>query len=479
MKTRLLKLSSIGFLLSFVFIGCSKGKSSDPGTEGPDKGKPEETTAWKNLDKAIALTDKTFEHYFTGDNMSMAVSYNPFTRQRANGLATVWEYTFALETVNAVLQTLNTHKEKGNTAAYNTHYQRYSNLLYKLFDNLDFYEGSYELTTFTQTRSWSIYAVQRATSKGNANVQGRENVYDDQLWLIIELMKSFKLTGDQRFLTKAEYLMQYVLDGWDPSLDASGKEIGGIPWGPGYVTKHSASNGPTISPLVWLHEYYKNKPDEITHRFIKADKSRDAVQMKKSDYYLSFAEKLYAWQKNNMLLTNGVYADMMGGCDDCSVKYETVGGTTYRAHTPLKKADGGENSYNSGTMISAACDLYRVTSKAAYLSDLKTLCTKAYSFFAKPIAGRSGYYEFDDSKGTRVLLWGFMDAYPHNNVTKTYMSPFQVLLDYAYALHLKDGVLPIYLYQGWDDNNKDVNGIYGLSYAAEFALLSKFELDNK
>src|SRR5690606_39526770 len=112
---------------------------------------------------------------------------------------------------------------------------------------------------------WSVYAVDRVDQKGQANVTGVLNVYDDQMWLIRELLDSYKLTGKIEYLEKAEYLTAYVLDGWDVTRDSNGQENGGIPWGPGYTTKHACSNGPLISPLVWLHEIYKDQADKIEH----------------------------------------------------------------------------------------------------------------------------------------------------------------------------------------------------------------------
>src|SRR5690606_8220710 len=149
-----------------------------------------------------------------------------------------------------------------------------------------YYEGTFELTSYTQTREWTVYGVHRAATPGTAKVAGIENVYDDQQWLVRELLHAHKLTGDHRYLTQAEYLTEYVLDGWDSTLDESGKENGGIPWGPGYTTKHSCSNGPFISSLVWLHEQYAGSDEEITHRYVTADNKRETKRMKKSDYYL-------------------------------------------------------------------------------------------------------------------------------------------------------------------------------------------------
>src|SRR5699024_93425 len=148
---------------------------------------------------------------------------------------------------------------------------------------------------------------------------------------------------------------------WDCTLDENGKEYGGITWGPGYVTKHSCSNGPFVSSLVWLSEIYKNKTDQISYKIINPDKERVSISEKKSDYYLEYAEKVYEWQKEMLLRADGVYDDMRGGCGNCQVSYVTVNGEKYRKHVPLTESVGPAYSYNSGAMLSGAVDLYRVT----------------------------------------------------------------------------------------------------------------------
>ena len=103
----------------------------------------------------------------------------------------------------------------------------------QLYDNLEYYAGTFTLTSYTQTKQWTVYGVNRGNDKGAAQVEGILNVYDDQMWLVRELLESYHITGEQRYLEKAEYLMEYVLDGWDCTLDEQGNPLGGITWAPG------------------------------------------------------------------------------------------------------------------------------------------------------------------------------------------------------------------------------------------------------
>ncbi len=382
------------------------------------------------------------------------------------------------------MEGLKAFKEYGNSELYDEHFSRYSKLLSKLYDNAAYYKGSFTLTSYTQTKNWVVYAVPRGSVKGQANVTGtdnKNNVYDDQQWLVRELLKAYKLTNDPVYLYEAEYLTNYVLDGWDCTLDGNGKEYGGITWGPGYTSKHACSNGPFISPLVWLSELYKDTNDEIEYLYIAADKSRVSTTMKKSDYYLTFAKKVYDWQKNNLLLSSGVYNDMLGGGGG-NVSYETIDGVKYRKHANLTDNAGPPITYNSGTMLSGAVDLYRVTGDNVYLDDAKKLSDASFSYFASLGTKVAGYYTYDLS-GHRnwfngVLMRGYLDVYPSYSGVDAYIDSFQKNLDYGYGKFLYKSFLPSDLLAGWSntENENNVRGMFALAFASEYALLAKYEL---
>jgi hypothetical protein len=473
-------ISICSLVLLLMTSACSE---SEPGN-GPEP-PGEVTLAEQNLQRAMALTDKAVEAHFTGDGMAMARFYNPYTGVRSTEKGSVWMYTSAIEAVNAILHALEAHKQDGNAALYDQHFTKYVALLDKLIGNADYYQGTFELVSYTQTKEWSVYGVNRGGSKGSAQVAGIENVYDDQMWLIRELLEAYRLTDKVAYLEKAEYLTEYVLDGWDCTRNASGTELGGIPWGPGYVTKHACSNGPMVSPLVWLHELYKGKTDEITYRYIDAtDKqTRKTEQVKKSDYYLDFARKLYAWQKSHLLRGDGVYDDMRGGCTPGSPQTETIDGTVYRKGTTCPDRVGPAITYNSGTMLSGGADLFRATNSSAYLEDFKKLSDGSFQYFAKLGQTKAGYYTYDIS-GFRnwfngVMMRGYVDGYSNYAATGAYIESFQKNLDHGYDNFLHNGFLPTNLLVGWsrDNANNDTEGMFTFAFAAEYAVLSRYELE--
>src|SRR5690554_3318424 len=466
----------------FLLMICACGETTpENGIQEPPP--TEGSLAEENLKRAIELTDNTIAAHFTGSGMTMARYYNPYTGNRSEEVGSIWMYTSGIEAVNAILHALQADKEKGNGTLYDEHFDRYVKLLRDLYDNAEYYLGTFTLTSYTQTKEWTVYGVHRGASKGGARVDGVENVYDDQMWLVRELLESYKVTREAQYLEKAEYLTEYVLDGWDCTFDANGNERGGIPWGPGYVTKHSCSNGPMVSPLVWLHELYKGKEDEVTHRYIDPEdkRTRKTEQMKKSDYYLMFAEKVYDWQKEYLLRSDGVYDDMMGGCTPGNPELETIDGVQYRKGVFCRDKVGPAITYNSGTMLSGAADLYRATGSGKYLTDGSSLSDASFSYFAKRDTDVEGHYTYDIS-GFRnwfngVLMRGYVDFYPAHTKTSDYINSFQENLDYGYEQFLHNGFLPTNLLVGWSRTpaNNNTEGMFSFSFAAEYAVLSRYE----
>lgn len=450
----------------------------------------------QNMERAMALLDKIFEKQVRGDEYEIKRWWNPFTNTPGGSEnASVWMYTGVIEAVNTILHSLEAYKEQnGMTAYYDTYYNKYLTILTKLYANLKYYRGTYPapgLVSFAYTKQWSVYGVNRSYVANNAGVTGVLNVYDDQEWLIRELIESYHLTGNEAYLTEAEYLTEYVIDGWDCTLDGSGKEYGGIPWGPGYTSTHACSNGPFVSPLVWLHEIYKDSEAMTTYRYIGgADKkTRLTETVKKSDHYLNFAKKVYNYHKTKyMNSSQGVYNDMCGSSNN--IVYETIDGVQYRAHTNINGSSGTPLSYNSGTMLSGAADLYRVTGDQQYLTDGTTLTGKCFSYFAKPVPeaeGKPGCYYYNNTTFVRwfdcVLFRGYMDMYPLYGNASVAIDTFQANLDYAYENYNEGGFLPQNLPAGWDSRNTDSSNpkrtelLANAAYVTEYAGLARYELE--
>lgn len=481
---RKLTFISLAAVLSIAACASSCDNGEEVKTEEESREQlTDENLATQNILRAMQITNAALTHYFS-EGTAMTEFYNPFTGKTSSGTVDVWPYTSSIEAVNAIMTALQAQKDHGDSELYDKHFEDYKETLKELYDGLAYYSGTFTLTSYTQTAVWDVYGVHRGASPGSANVEGIENVYDDQQWLIRELIEAYRLTGEKEYLERAEYLTAYVIDGWDCTLKEDGSENGGITWGPGYCTKHSCSNGPFVSPLVWLSEMYEGSGETVTYRYIEAPDKRVSKEMDKSEYYLMFAEKVYDYQRTNLYKEDvGLYWDMMGGSND--IQYEMVDGIRYRKNTPSSGPSGDPLSYNSGTMLSGAADLYRVTGDEKYRQDMEALTDACFSYFAKEGTVVPGYYSYAydgfNNWFNGVMLRGWADVFYASGYpgTEPCLKSFQDDLDYGYENSVKDGTLPTSLLHGFSKTaeNCDVKGFFQFAYAAQYATLARYEIE--
>ncbi len=450
----------------------------------------------QNLVRAMGMIDAALPNYFLGesdDDKQMKRYYNPYADARYAEVGSVWMYTGVIESVNAVLNALKAGKDAGYEDFYNAYYNTYYDWLVKLYNNITYYRLTFTFTSYTKNQKvWMAYAVNRGAKDRVSSDPYGDNVYDDQMWLIKEMLESYHATGENKYLEEAEKLTEYVLDGWDCTLNGSGVEYGGITWGPSYTSMHACSNGPMVSPLVWLHEIYKNSDETTLHYYVGTDNSRNTKTVKKADYYLEFAEKIYAFHKTQFMRSSSpfVYGDMRGGSG--GIGYTTVGGVQYRKHNNLGGLDGTAYAYNSGTMLSGAADLYRVTGKTQYITDATALGTASFNYFSTADSRIPGGYAIGN-KNTGVsqfcrwfdcvLMRGFMDMSPYDGGTSQYLGAYQNTLDTSYKAFAHNGLLPKKLLEGWNTadkynvSNNKVEALETFAYASEYAVLARYELE--
>jgi hypothetical protein len=157
----------------------------------------------------------------------------------------------------------------------------------------------------------------------------------------------------------------------------------------------------------------------------------------------------------------------------------------YRKHTDLLDRVGPAISYNSGSMLSGAADLYRVTKEQTYLDDAKLLSDKSFNYFAKLGTTVAEHYTYDISGFNNwfngVLMRAYVDLYPSYQGTAVNIESFQKNLDYAYENFFYKGFLPPNLLVGWnrEKGKNNMEGMFTFAFAAEYAVLAKYELEKK
>lgn len=436
--------------------------------------------AVENVERSMDITDATWRKTMRGSatNRYMTDTYNTAIGT-TGGTSDVWPYTAAIEAHCSVLEALEKLKNDA-PQLYADNHDRYVSRLNELIDNLEYYRGTYRLSSYaTSNRERSPYAVPRASQRGNADVSGILNVYDDQMWIARELIRAYRLTQNADYLDLATYLTDYVLEGWDCWRDANGKEYGGITWGPGYNSKHSCSNGPIIQPLVWLAKIYADTDATMDYYYRSETNALVHETRLRSELYLEFARKVYDWQKENLLHSSGVYWDMMGADNTIQVS------RGYRQHVDCGGPTGSFFSYNTGTMISGASELYAVTGDAVLLDDIARTTRAAMSTFAKYVRAHATYEFTTDETAESgfntwfndVLMRSFVDASAYESTyTRRGLSGFQTNLDYAYDNYQRDSLLPIHLLDGWGDE-KVTKGFHQFAFASEYAMLAVWTID--
>ncbi len=254
--------------------------------------------------------------------------------------------------------------------------KKYGNMEDMIFNGLENY-----LYTIDGIRAYTVYP-----SIGN------DRYYDDNVWIGLDMIDLFLVTGNQRYLNRAKTVWEYLLKGTD---DVAG---GGIHWRerPATQSKHACSTGPGIVMACKLYN--------ITGE----------------EHYLTSAKKLYNW----MISTLQDPSDFLvwdNARDDSSAP----GGI---------KVEKNKYSYNSGQLLQAAVLLYEITSEQVYLHNARNIAASCFAKWFVPYYSNSLQREVTILKGKDNMLWmlavmarGFFELYKADPApySKTYINAIE------------------------------------------------------
>lgn len=276
------------------------------------------------------------------------------------------------------------------------------------------------------------YSYTRAFFKDGAT-QGV--AYDDNMWLARDLIGLYELTGSQEYLSLAREIADYIiLDAFvdlDPQIfrdygfpadDAV--PLGGFYWDDRHDALHVCSNGPAVQLLAAL---YRVTGEET---------------------YLAHAVKAYNFLQY-LVRPDGVFHDLMVFEKDAN---NSITGVVHPAGPPY--------SYNSGSPITGAVELYRATGEAGYLTTAKYWAQAADAYFAKDSAAGVKDYPAGNVWFHSILLNGFTALAPYDAQAAVYIGHMEESIDYAYEHSLSAGCppfgarcLPDDWADGWGDKN--------------------------
>ena len=145
--------------------------------------------------------------------------------------------------------------------------------------------------------------------------------YDDMEWNALALLRTYSATKDDKFKTASQTIWNDIQTGWNTNGG------GGISWTKGAPnSKNACSNGPACILAARLYQQFNNITDK------------------------EWALKIYDWEKNVL------YNPSTGAVND-NLNSSTGVISNYIA------------SYNQGTFIGSAVELYKITGDKTYLND--------------------------------------------------------------------------------------------------------------
>jgi predicted alpha-1,6-mannanase (GH76 family) len=153
--------------------------------------------------------------------------------------------------------------------------------------------------------------------------------YDDMQWIAMAQLRAYHALQDEKWLTESTRLWDDIMLGWN---DIQG---GGIAWNKGQLGyKNTPANAPACILSARLYQTTNNAK------------------------YLDRALQIYTWLKNTLV-------DQASG-----LVYD---GINQNGDGKLQTDPGWKFSYNQGTYIGAALELYKITGNTTFLNDaLKT-----------------------------------------------------------------------------------------------------------
>lgn len=331
-------------LLLGLLFGCQTTEVKPPPEEENNNQEEEIEPVLINYDFKYdgTLEDKAMEQFGLLDQYlrlsNKTLSENRSKMARAN----LWTYSAYFTTVNQIYMMNPSDENK------------------KLLD-----DAQTELEWYIATNREDDHLVY-ASQNGNETPA----FFDDNVWLVIGWLNSYKKTKDPVFLEHAEKVMDWIYTGWQED------SIGGLFWrefDPSQPLNEKVRNTCITGPAAWA--------------------SAMLYQFTEKEEYKDWAVKIYDWTKLRL--------------------YDPVRYLFYDNIDGNGVINTWTFTYNQGTMISAASYLYDITKEDKYKDDVKDYLKGAeQEFHLKNRFDKLPHAEFyKDNPWFRVyLVQGFFDA---------------------------------------------------------------------
>ena len=196
------------------------------------------------------------------------------------------------------------------------------------------------------------------------------NVYvDDMEWMVLTQLRMYETTSNATYLQKAKQLFdQWIYPTWGPDDEAPW--YGGITWKVDVEkSKNACSNGPAAIIAARLAQFNKALHEDSL-----------------STDYLSKAQQIFTWLRKTL------FDEQTGAVSDNIGQSGKVNRAVY--------------TYNQGTFIGAAHELYKLTGDKQYLED----AVKASYYVIRNMSNHGGALS-DATRGDGGLFHGIFFRY--------------------------------------------------------------------
>ena len=257
-----------------------------------------------------------------------------------------------------------------------------------------------------------------------------DRFYDDNIWLGIDFLETYRLTDNPCYLDWARTIWTFLMSGRDSLMSD------GLYWCEQQKkSKNCCSNAPAVVFALRLFEF-----------------TGDTA-------FLHTGRRLYRFTQSTLQDTDGLYFDKV-----------TLDGVV----------DRSKFAYNSGQMMQASVLLSRATGDSLYLREARRIAAAALPFFSEPVqVGRDTVRLFRsrDVWFTALLFRGYAELYRADR-NPEYLRMFENYLSYAWErARYASGLL-----------NSDAAGVRReesqwllsqAAYAEMFAVLAQFDIDSE
>ncbi|MGM0530192.1 MAG: glycoside hydrolase family 76 protein [Bacteroidota bacterium] len=396
--------------LSFIFLCSCSSDEESVNQEDPKEEEKEEKEETDTKSKAEVHFDQIFSNYWS-DKVNLLYGNYP------NPLGSPQEPTSPQYDVHAYLWGFGGVLSAFNAVAHSS-------------PSPDFFEKYEEKL---KTALLQYYTPNRNPIGFACFVNSHdERLYDDAIWVGIDLVDLYMLTKDEWYLDYAKIVWDFVMTGHDDVLG------GGIYWKEAPKnSKNTCSNAPAVVLAAKLYEATDNQT------------------------YLDKGKEIYTWVKNNLQdPEDNLYWDNM-----------KLDGTV----------ETWKFSYNSGQMLQAGVLLYNATENDQYLNDATLLAEACFNeFFDRNFVSDFSEEEFPIIKDghvwfNAVMVRGFIEL-EQVEKNSVYMNAIRNSLEHGlkYAVDSNTGLLK-YNLSGRSFENPDQNGDI-LFQGAFVEMLARFDM---